>query len=150
MRERCRRFPVVFFSFGRHGGKEKEKEEGETDEADMFHPWIFSLVFLFAFLPFVQEPVVWQRQGSMFFVLKTVEVPQWSFQSWKCSGTIFSSMCAQLCLRIVLVCSRSRRCCACRGNLGCFVCALTETFITIPLKTQFERFRGFLELITRF
>ena len=82
---------------------EKEKEEGETDDVEfMFHSWIFLLVFLFAFLPFVQEPVVLQRQDSMFFLLKTVEVPQCSFQSWKCSGTIFSSMCARLCLRSCL------------------------------------------------
>ena len=113
-------------SLGRHGGEKKEKEEGETDEAEfMFHSLIFFLVFLFAFIPFVQEPVVWQRQGSMFFVLKTVEVPQWSFQSWKCSGAIISSMCARLCLTFILVCSRSRRCCARRerGNPGCSVCA---------------------------
>ena len=107
MRERCRRFPVVLFSLGRHGGEKKEKEEGETDEAEfMFHSLIFFLVFLFAFIPFVQEPNVLQRQDSMFFVLKTVEVPQCSFQSWRCSGAIISSMCARLCLTFILVCSR--------------------------------------------
>ena len=55
----------------------------------MFHSLIFFLVFFFAFIPFVQEPFVLQRQGSMFFVLETIEVPQCSFQRWKGSGTIF-------------------------------------------------------------